>query len=126
MSESANVDLSIDQGADFSLQIYWTDAGNNPFTVLHPMRMDIRSKQGAVIHSLTTLVSGDDQPDILYNSDSGLIQLTIRAQDTADFPPGQYDYDLFVSHQDDAVGEVRLKRLIRGNVLVYGRVTKEM
>lgn len=126
MSESAYVDLAIDQGADYSLQIYWTDAGNNPFTVLHPMRMDIRSKQGAVIHSLTTANSGDDEPDISYNGDSGLIQLTVRAQDTATFPPGIYDYDLFVSHQDDSVGEVRLKRLIHGNVMVYGRVTKEL
>lgn len=124
MSESPVVPLAIDQGADFSLQIYWTDPGNNPFVVLDPMRMDIKAQTGQVVHSLTTSVEGDGQPGILYNSDSGLIQLTIPAEDTALFPAGEYAYDLFITYSDTALGVARLKRLMRGTVYVYGRVTE--
>lgn len=126
MSESVSVNLSIDQGADYGLQIYWTDAGNNPFTVLHPMRMDIKSSTGVVVHSLTTETQDDTQPDILYNSDSGLIQLTIPASATSNFPAGQYAYDLFVSYSDEANGLARLVKLIQGIVYVYGRVTTDV
>lgn len=126
MSESAVVPLAIDQGADYSVQIYWTDAGNNPFTVLHPMRMDIRASTGQLIYSLTSdSPNTEEQPNILYNSDSGLIQLTIPSSATAGFASGEYSYDLFVTYSDEAVGQARSHRLIRGSVYVYGRVTRD-
>jgi hypothetical protein len=126
MSTAAQVDLTLDQGSDFGVQIYWVDGDRNPFTVLSPMRMEIKSDLGQVMY---TLESDDDQPDptlqtILYNSESGLIQLQIPASATAAFPPGLYSYDLWVTYQDNAVtNATRLRPLIRGNIYVNGRVT---
>ena len=125
MSESVVVNLSVDQGADFALQAYWTDAGNNPFTVLHPMRMDIRASTGQLIHSMSSASDPDEQPDILYNSDSGLIQLVIPASVTSVMGSGEYAYDLFISYQDEATAQVFTKKLMRGTIYVYGRVTKD-
>lgn len=124
MSTSASVDLALDQGADFGIQIYWVDAQQQPFTVLSPMRMDIKNEVGNTVMSLAT---NDDDPNattILYNSESGLIQLQLTAAQTATMVPGLYNYDLFVTYQDNAVTmATRLKRLISGTVLVNGRVT---
>ena len=126
MSTAALVDLDIDQGADFGVQIYWTDAESNPFTVLSPMRMQIKSYVGTVIYTLQT---DDEAPldatkTILYNSDSGLIQLAIPAADTALFPTGIHAYDLFVTYQDNEVtNATRLRKLLSGSVNVFGRTT---
>lgn len=126
MSTAALVDLVMDQGADFGVQIYWTDAESNPFVVLSPMRMEIKAPTGTIIYTLQT---DDEAPldatkTILYNSDSGLIQLAIPAADTDLFPAGIYAYDLFVTYQDNVVtNATRLRRLIGGNVIVNGRTT---
>ena len=127
MTTAGNVDLTLDQGADFGIQIYWTDANNTPFTVLSPMRMDVKSEVGTVVHSFFT----DDEaegsmnpPNILYNFESGLIQLTMSAQETLALNAGTYDYDLFVTYQDNVITQAtRLKRLIYGKFIVQGRVT---
>lgn len=126
MSTAGEVDLVLDQGADFGIQIYWTDAESNPFTVLSPMRMDVKNDVGGIV---TTLQTDDEAPvdavvTILYNSDSGLIQLNLPASVTATMPTGTYRYDLFVTYQDNAqTNTTRLKRLIEGNLTVQGRVT---
>lgn len=129
MSTAGIVDIALDQGADFGIQVYWVDAQKQPFTVLAPMRMDIKNEVGAVIE---TLVTDDDQPDenlktITYNSESGLVQLMLRASQTALLTPGLYNYDLFVTYQDnDVTGSTRLKKLIAGTILVNGRVTQTL
>lgn len=127
MSEAASLDISVDQGTDFGIQIYWTDGANTPFTVMAPMRMDIKSETGQVIHSLMTGVADDEATPILYNSESGVIQLEIPADVTDSFASGSYDYDLFVTYQDSAVtNSTRLTRLLRGRVHVYRRVTQDV
>jgi len=127
MSEAASLDISIDQGTDFGIQVYWTDGANTPFTVLSPMRMDIKSDTGQVIHTLMTGVNEEDASTILYNSESGVIQLQMSAAVTDTFPAGTYDYDLFVTYQDSKVtNTTRLTRLLRGKVHVYRRVTENV
>jgi hypothetical protein len=127
MSEAVSIDLAIDQGADFGVQIYWTDASNTPFTVTAPMRMDIKADTGQVMHSMVTITNEDEESSILYNSESGLIQLMMSSAETDAIPAGRYDYDLFVTYQDNEVtNETRLKRLLHGKVFVYGRVTKNV
>jgi hypothetical protein len=129
MSTAGIADLSLDQGADFGIQIYWTDAQNNPFTVLSPMRMEIKNSVGGIVYALQT---DDDAPvdtvqTILYNPDSGLIQLMIPAVDTAKLAAGSYVYDLFITYLDNAVTQAtRTKRLIAGSVLVNGKVTSHV
>ena len=128
MSTSALVDLEIDQGADYGVQLYWTSMDQQPFTVLAPMRMEIRDDVGNTMYTLaTTDGTSTGTQTILYNSSSGLIQLMIPAADTAGFPAGVYQYDLFVTYQDNAVtNATRLQRLIRGNVYVNKRVTQSV
>lgn len=127
MSEAANVDLSVDQGTDFGIQVYWTDGANRPFAVLPPMRMDIKAETGQVIHSLMTGTNEEDASNILYNTESGLIQLSISSEMTSTFPAGSYDYDLFVTYQDSRVtNTTRLTRLLFGRVYVYRRITENV
>lgn len=128
MSTSALVDLEIDQGADYGVQLYWTSMDQQPFTVLSPMRMEIRDDVGNTMYTLVTSDgTSTGTQTILYNSSSGLIQLMIPAADTAGFPAGVYQYDLFVTYQDNAVtNATRLQRLIRGNVYVNKRVTQNV
>lgn len=129
MSTAGRVDLEIDQGADFGLQIFWVDGDQVPFTVLSPMRMEIRNETGQVAYALQTddAAPADAIKTIIYNSDSGLIQLNIPAVDTANLRPGTYFYDLFVTYVDNEVTlETRLKRLIAGNISVNGRVTRNV
>lgn len=120
----SNVDLEIVRGADFGIQVYWASADQRPFTVVAPMRMEIRDDVGNVLYTLAT---GDEEvsSSITYNSSSGLIQLQIPAAATDDFIPGRYRYDLFVTYQDNAVtNSTRITRLIKGNVYVESRVTE--
>lgn len=129
MSTAGQVDLEIDQGADFAVQLYWTDSQSNPFTVLSPMRMDVRSGVGAVIFTLQTDDSTPDGTDqsISYNSTSGLIQLSLPASVTGTLPEGSFEYDLFVTYQDNEVTRAtRLRKLIQGNVYINGRVTRNV
>jgi|JI10StandDraft_1071094.scaffolds.fasta_scaffold44454_2 hypothetical protein len=128
MSTSALVDLEIDQGADYGVQLYWTSMDQQPFTVLSPMRMEIRDDVGNTMYTLATSDgTSTGAQTILYNSSSGLIQLMIPAADTSNFPSGVYQYDLFVTYQDnDVTNATRLQRLIRGNVYVNKRVTQNV
>lgn len=118
-----SIDMQLVQGADYGVQMYWTSPDQVPFTVLSPMRMEIKDSVGNVIHTLSTDGS-DGEPGILYNSESGLIQLRIPAEVTATLPPGRFDTDLFVTYQDNKVtNATRVTRLIRANVYVEKRIT---
>lgn len=133
MSVAANVDLSLDQGSDFACQIYWTSGENKAFKVQGPMRMEIRNQVGNVVCTLQTNETSEDeenQPDnqsIMYNSDSGLIQLFIDAEQTNLIAAGTHTYDLFVSYLDsDVTQRIRKTRLVYGHVYVHGRVTQNV
>jgi hypothetical protein len=132
MSVAFRVDLEMDQGSDWASQIYWTDASSTPFTVTGPMRMEIRNDVGGVVITLQTNdtstdeLSDPDNQSILYNSESGLIQLQVRGTDTNKLAPGNYLYDLFVHYTDSVTGFVRVKRLIEGIVAVNRRVTQNI
>lgn len=117
------IDIELVQGADFGVQIYWTSPDQVPFTVLSPMRMEIKDAVGNVVHTLST-DGTDGEPSILYNSESGLIQLRIPGSATGAMPVGRFDADLFVTYQDNAVtNATRVHRLFRANVYVEKRIT---
>lgn len=125
-NDEDTIDLEFVQGADYGVQIYWTSPDQEPFTVLSPMRMEIKDAVGNVIYTLST-DGTDGEPNILYNSDSGLIQLRVPASATADFPVGRYDCDLFVTYQDNKVtNATRVTRLFRGNAYVEKRITSSV
>jgi len=133
MSTAARIDLEMDQGADFAIQMYWTTTENEPYSLQSPMRMEIRNSVGGVVATLQTDDTGgdgiedDEDKSIIYDSDSGLIQLQLTADETNAMGPGLFDYDLFVSYLDAAVtGRVRTKRLIAGKVKVNARITSNV
>ncbi len=128
MSTAALVDLEIDQGADYGVQLYWTTMDQTPYTVLAPMRMEIRDDVGNTMYTLATSDGATvGSETILYNSDTGLIQLTIPAEDTSGFPAGVYQYDLFITYVDNmSTNATRVHRLVRGNVYVNKRITRSV
>jgi hypothetical protein len=128
MSTAALVDLEIDQGADYGVQLYWTTMDQQPYTVLAPMRMEIRDDVGNTMYTLATSDgSTTGGSTILYNSDTGLIQLTIPSEDTSGFPSGVYQYDLFITYVDNMdTNATRIHRLVQGNVYVNKRITRSV
>jgi hypothetical protein len=129
MSVAANVDLVIDQASDFVVQMYWTDYNSVPFSVVSPMRMQIRAQTGqlaAELVYLDTPLAGEQQT-IIFDASSGLIQLQLTSDKTNLIPPGIYDYDLFVTYQDKFSSQsVRQIKLLFGTVEVRGKVTQNV
>lgn len=122
---STNYPLAIDQGADWAVQIQWSSPSNTPYTVMAPMRMEIRGAGGELLFSLSSDDDGTSAFDTIdYNSENGLIQLQLESSTTATFAAGTYVYDLFVSYSDS--DRVRLARLLNGNLTVSGRVTQNL
>lgn len=130
---AGNVDLIIDQGEDFTAQIYWTDYNDDPRPLTAPMSMDIKSPYGqTVAHLYTPDVDWpDDQIEpIKYNTDTGWLQIHIPATTTDTMPAGNYSYDLWVTVDS---GKVKVEqqtqtvfqsvRLLQGKVTVNKRIT---
>ena len=122
MSTAAVVDLSIDRGADFAVQAYWLDPVLTPYTVLTPMKMEIRSEDGS-----TVVYTASDDPGggINFSSSNGLVQVFISAEDTDAMAAGTYIYDLFLTYQQDP-STTRIRRLLKGRVFVSERVTQDV
>jgi len=139
VTDAAYADLSIDQGADFTMQIIWTDPTGEPYEVIHPIRMQARAATGQVLLDLTSYADGAEIPEgiaptITYNSDSGVIQLQVPNSLTAGIPQGELYYDLFVTYRapiyDLTTGvessTERRSKILTGKITVEGRVTKDV
>ena len=130
MSTSAQCDFVIDQNADFIAEVYWTDYNNIPIAVVEPIRMEIRSKTGQLEAELIydgSLPDGQTPPSITYNSDSGLIQLHMPAEQTNTMHPGIFNYDLFVTYADaQNNATLRRHRMLYGQVEVRGKITRNV
>jgi len=124
---AAYVPLEIDQGEDWTTTIVYTDDLDQPYNVIAPCRMDIKSKTGATQLSLVTPdteVPEGTIPDIALSSEEGLIQLHIEDDVTAALIPGVYKYDLFITVNDgNEYAGNQVQRLIRGECTVNQRVT---
>lgn len=130
---AAKVDFDIYEGEDWAVQLWWTNGDNVPYFVAPPIRMEIRNSVGGVVITLqsnetsTDFDSDPDNQSILYNSESGLIQLHIKSEDTDKLgASGAYLYDLFTHYRDPVTGKVRKRPLITGKVNVTRRVTQNV
>lgn len=125
---AANVQMEIDQGEDWTSSIVYTDDNDQPYNVIAPCRLDIKSKLGATQLSLTTPVTtlADGViPEIGLSSEIGLIQLHIEDAVTAALVPGVYQYDLFITVNDgNAYAGNQVQRIIQGECIVNQRVTQ--
>jgi hypothetical protein len=139
VTEAAYADISIDQGADFTMQVIWTDPANEPYEVIHPIRLQARAATGQVMLDLTSYADGAEipegvQPTITYNSDSGVIQLQVPYSLTSTIPHGELYYDLFTTYRApvyDLTSGVessteRRAKILTGKITVEGRVTKDV
>jgi hypothetical protein len=140
MSDGAYADISVDRGADFTMQIVWTDPNNQPYEVVHPIRMQARSSTGQVVLDLTS--EADEQtdpeeatvPPLTYSTEGGFIQVFIPYSTTEGLTPGTYYYDMFVTYNASVYSlttgntstEVRRFKLIYGKLTVEGRVTENV
>lgn len=120
------VPLDVDQGADFSAQVVWTDAYDVPLNIVEPAQLDIRTPDGGLVLRLHTddVPPGDEIPPLIVSSTMGLIQIHIRDQVTSVLSPGSYVYDLFVNVDDgDEYASTQRYKLIEGPCLVHARTT---
>jgi hypothetical protein len=124
---AAYVPMEIDQGEDWTTTIVYTDDFDQPYNLVAPARMDIKSQQGAIQLSLSTPEEGIEEegiPEIGISEDIGLIQLHIEDSVTSSLQPGVYKYDLFVTVNDgDEYAGNQIQRLIAGPVQVNQRIT---
>lgn len=125
---AANVQMEIDQGEDWTSSIVYTDDNDQPYNVIAPCRLDIKSKLGATQLSLTTPITtlaDGEIPEIGLSSEVGIIQLHIEDAVTAALIPGVYQYDLFVTVNDgNAYAGNQVQRIIQGECIVNQRVTQ--
>lgn len=138
MSDGAYVELSLDQGADFTLQINWTDPSNQPYEVIHPIRMQARASTGQTVLDLASssgnASSGDGSvPPITYSSQSGVLQVYVPNSQTVGIPSGQYYFDMFVTYRakvynmsGSTTDSERRMKLLYGTISVEGRVTQDV
>jgi hypothetical protein len=128
MGDVGSLDLVINQGEDWTVQIQLLDNLDNPKPLVAPARMDIKDKVGTTIHSLVTpeeLDPPEEIPSIAISAEVGILQLHIPHAVTNEFPPGSYAYDLWTTIDDG--GEYagpQVQPEIRGTVHVIKRVTE--
>lgn len=124
---AAFVPLYIDQGEDFTAQLIWTNAHDEPQPLVHPARMWIKDATGAVLAELETEedpVPGTI-PSIALSPLLGLVQIHMSSGETAALTPGEYAYDIFVTVDDN--GEYagpQVHRLVKGTVTIDRRYTE--
>ena len=124
---AANVPLIIDQGEDWTVQLVWTDSFDEPVYVIHPCRLEIKTKQGQTVVQLETdpEIPDGSIPGINVSSDIGLIQLHVPKEQTVALLPGVYHYDLFATMDDDnEYTGTQVTRLLYGDVTVNKRITR--
>jgi hypothetical protein len=125
---AAYVPMEIDQGEDWTTSIVYTDDYDEPYNVIAPCRMDIKSNGGATQLSLNTpevTLPEGEIPELGISSEIGLIQIHIEDSITAALIPGVYKYDLFVTVNDgNEYAGNQVQRLVYGEVVVNQRVTQ--
>lgn len=96
------VPMVITQGEDFTSDIIWTDNYDDGMNVVHPCRLEVRAAGGQVVLALDSDpdIPEGEIPGISISSDIGLVQLHIPKHVTNGLLPGQYFYDMMVTHDD--------------------------
>jgi len=114
----ANVyDITLKQGATWSLVITWNDSSGNPINNTgFTANMDVRDGSNNLVVNLnTTPVPGGGS--ITMGGLSGQITLAISSTVSSGLAVGSYYYDLFVN----SPGSV--DPLLEGSFVVEGRIT---
>lgn len=127
--DTATVDLSMNQGEDWAVQMIFTDENDRALNVVHPARMDCKDTTGTVQFSLlstdTPAASLDDIPGLTLSSSIGLVQLYLSSDRTDTLEDGTFIYDLFANVDDgDVYAGTQVVRLAQGRVVIHKRITE--
>lgn len=127
--DTAPIDIFINQGEDFAVQLIFTDEQDNPLNLANPFRMDVKDTTGQIQISLSSSDTPPDFgeiPEIAVSSAIGLVQLSLTSAVTNELASGQYVYDLFghVDDGDEYAGD-QVVRFAKGTVTVEKRITQE-
>jgi hypothetical protein len=127
MADDVRVDLQIDKGESWSVQLYWTDQYDEALSVTNPMRMMVKS--GVTL--INTYISVSDAPTggqlqyISFNTETGFIQISLPSSHTNTLTPGIYQYDLFaeIEDPDDLANPTKRTKVIGGEFIVAASTT---
>lgn len=114
---AAKLNLLIEQGANFSQRLIWTDSDQNPIDLTgYTARMQIREKveSDTVLLELTT-----ENGRIILNQEPGTIDLEINSLDSESLPAGKAVYDLELISSTNFV-----TRLLKGGIDIDPEVTR--
>jgi hypothetical protein len=114
-----NHNITVDQGATFSLVVTWKNPNGTPIDLTgYTARMQARAKYDSPNPPLFSLTS-TPAAGLVLGGVAGTVTITIDAATTAGLVPGQYVYDLEVVSSGGIV-----TRLIEGRCIVSPEVTK--
>lgn len=105
--QTSRVDMIVNRGEDWSVQLILTDQFDEPLKLATPFRMDVKDAAGQPVISLTSSDQAPDFqteiPEITVSEDVGVIQLHIDDSVTRNLNIGQHSYDLFGHVTDDDI-----------------------
>jgi hypothetical protein len=113
---SGPISLDIETGADWTIQLVWTDAHKNPIVFTDP-QMDIRQDLNPAGTIIANLDSSGTKTGTITIVSPGVITLNIPSSSTKNLLPGRGFWDLFVTF-----GGKRIK-LAFGNISIHPHVT---
>lgn len=103
---------TIEQGADWSVVVTWTDLAGTPVVAQSPCTMELRTAAGALGVRLSAANGA-------IAIGAGTLTLALTAAQTLALAAGTYDYDLFAT---DPGGHP--VRLLAGAAVVVARITQ--
>jgi hypothetical protein len=111
---AGSLNLTIEQGADWSLTMTWTIDGSAVDLTTYTARMQARRE-----YKCDEAVIDIESPTNITLDVNGGILVELTAAETAEIPARRYVYDLEL---EDANGVVT--RLVEGEILVKAEVTR--
>lgn len=125
MADDVQVDLEVDKGSDYAVQLYWTDQYDSPIAISHPMKMTVAFATPFTYISTSEVPSGPQASYLSYNSSIGFVQLSLPDSYTNNLIPGIYQYDLWaqVLDPDDINNTTKRTKIFGGSFVVVGAIT---
>lgn len=114
---SGSVDLVIETGSDWGIQISWVDQNGNPYSFSDPV-MNIRQALTPTSRLIAKLDTSGMFDGLLTIMSPGVLRATITADRTNTLPPGYGFWDLYCNLNGSRV------RLLYGTIAIAAHVTE--
>lgn len=128
MSQRDQLEVEMDQGEDFAVQMYWTDSDGKAIRVVTPARAEVRDTTGALVMQFASENAGNTatKAAVTVSVNSGMIQLSAPKVLTRALAAGRYAIDVWCNvTTDDATftGSKEELKVCTGWLLTYPRTT---